>query len=76
MNTLHYHKKISSNIGPSAEGRHNVAADSQALQEIINIQKNPFQTSCDSCNGLGFIRSGQQCPTCEGSGKVLDDCFK
>ena len=61
---------------PSAEGRHNVAADSQALQEIINMLKNPFQTSCDSCNGLGFIRSGQQCPTCEGSGKVLDDCFK
>jgi DnaJ-class molecular chaperone len=76
MNTLYYEKKASSKIGASAEGANNVTADSQALQEIINILKNPFQMSCDSCNGLGFIRSGQQCPTCDGSGKVLDDCFK
>jgi len=50
--------------------------DSQALQDIIDVLSDPFQTSCDTCNGLGFIKSGQDCPTCEGSGKVLDDVFK
>lgn len=50
--------------------------DSQALQEIIDILKYPFQTSCDTCNGLGFVRSGEDCITCKGTGKVLDDQFR
>ena len=50
--------------------------DSKALQEIIDILKQPFQTSCDTCNGLGFIRSGEDCITCKGTGKVLDDLFR
>ena len=49
---------------------------SQALQEIIDILKYPFQISCDTCNGLGFIKNGQDCPTCDGSGKVIDDFFR
>ena len=49
--------------------------DSQALQDIIDVLKHPFQTSCGTCNGLGYIRSGKDCPTCEGSGKVQDDLF-
>jgi len=40
------------------------------------VLKYPFQTSCDTCNGLGFIRNGKDCPTCDGSGKVIDDFFK
>ena len=51
-------------------------ADSQVLQEIIDILKYPFQTSCDHCNGLGFIRSGEDCQTCRGTGKVIDKIFK
>lgn len=50
--------------------------DSQALQDIIEVMKGPLMTSCDTCNGLGFIRSGDDCPTCSGSGKVLDDLFR
>jgi DnaJ-class molecular chaperone len=49
--------------------------DSQALQDIIDVLKHPFQTSCDTCNGFGYIRSGKDCPTCDGSGKVQDDLF-
>ena len=51
-------------------------SDSQALQEIINVLKHPFQTSCDRCNGLGFVKSGEDCPCCDGSGKVLDKLFR
>ena len=49
--------------------------DSQALQDIIEVLKHPFQTFCNTCNGLGFIRSGKDCQTCKGSGKVQDDLF-
>ena len=51
-------------------------ADSKVLQEIIDILKYPFQTSCDTCNGLGFIRSGEDCHTCKGTGKVIDNLFR
>lgn len=50
--------------------------DSQVLQEIIDILKHPFQTSCDYCNGLGFVRSGENCRICKGSGKVIDKIFR
>ena len=50
--------------------------ESQALQEIINVLKHPFMTSCDACNGLGFIKSGEDCPTCFGSGRVIDEVFR
>ncbi|MBT5483536.1 MAG: hypothetical protein HOH14_07130 [Gammaproteobacteria bacterium] len=75
MNNLDHNKNSFKQFLPPSESRESVAADSCALQEIIEILKQPFQTSCDSCNGLGFVKSGQSCPTCDGSGKVLDNCF-
>ena len=51
-------------------------ADSQVLQELIDILKHPFQTSCDTCNGMGFIRSGEDCHTCKGTGKIIDRIFR
>lgn len=47
--------------------------DSRALQEIIDILKHPWQTSCRSCKGLGFVRNGKNCQACNGEGKVLDN---
>lgn len=76
MNAYYFDKKTADKCGLSAKRSDNVTVDSQALQEIINMLKNPFQMSCDTCNGLGFVRSGQDCVTCNGSGKVLDNCFK
>jgi len=76
MNNLDYNKNSLKQILPTSDSPESVAADSRALQEIIDILKQPFQTSCDSCNGLGFVKSGQNCPTCDGSGKVIDNCFK
>jgi DnaJ-class molecular chaperone len=57
------------------DGGLGATVDSQALQDIIDVLKHPFQTSCNTCNGMGFIRSGKVCQTCEGSGKVQDDLF-
>ncbi len=76
MNIYTLDKAEAGPTGYSAELKNRVAADSQALQEIISVLKDPFQTSCDICNGLGFVRSGQDCPTCDGTGKVLDECFR
>lgn len=76
MNTLDHNKKyLYCNMAVRDRGYH-PGADSQALQEIISVLQNPFQRACDSCNGLGFVRSGQDCPACEGSGKVTDDLFR
>lgn len=73
---MHQGKKgFGGNIVPFT-GARRPQVDSKALQEIIDVLKHPFQTSCDTCNGLGFVRSGADCPTCHGSGRVLDDCFK
>lgn len=60
----------------STDVQSRIATDSRALQDIIEIMNEPFMTSCDTCNGLGFIRSGEDCPTCSGSGKLLDELFK
>jgi len=76
MNNLDHNKNSFKQILPPSDNPESVVADSHALQEIIDILKQPFQTSCDSCNGLGFVKSGQNCPTCDGSGKVIDNCFK
>lgn len=69
MQNINQDKKISEASSASR-------VDSSALQEIIDIMKYPFQTSCDRCNGLGFVRSGDDCPSCNGNGKVLDDLFR
>ena len=63
-------------IHPTPKGTQCAVADSRALQEIIDILKEPFMTSCDTCNGLGFVKSGQNCQICAGSGRVIDTCFK
>lgn len=72
----HHNKSAIKQIHPASKGSEYAVADSRALQEIIDILKEPFQTSCDTCNGLGFVKSGQNCQTCDGSGKVIDNCFK
>lgn len=51
-------------------------ADSKALQEIIDILKYPFQVSCKSCKGLGYVKNGVDCKSCDGTGMVLEDFFK
>ena len=76
MNHLYHNKSNFKQVLPSSERGQSAAADSHALQEIIDVLKEPFQTSCDTCNGLGFVKSGQNCHTCDGSGKVIDNCFK
>ena len=60
---------------PDSGKQYGASVSSQALQEIIKVISEPFQASCDTCNGLGFIKSGEDCPTCHGSGKVLDNLF-
>lgn len=70
------HNKKDYYIGtPVLDGGVGTTVDSQALQDIIEVLKHPFQTSCETCIGLGFIRSKKDCPTCKGSGKVQDDLF-
>lgn len=76
MNKYEYDKNGSLAAIALADGTAGSSVQSQALQEIIDVLKYPFQTSCDNCNGLGFVRSGQDCPACDGKGKVLDDFFK
>ena len=70
------HDKKATLAAVSMHATANAAVPSKALQEIIDILRYPFQTSCDHCNGLGFVRNGQDCPSCEGTGKVIDDFFK
>lgn len=76
MNEYTHNKKGNMADMILAERASGPAVQSQALKEIIDVLRYPFQTSCDTCNGLGFIRNGQDCPTCDGSGKVIDDFFK
>jgi len=75
MNNINHSKKGVPQGFASLTNTRKPEAESQALQDIIDVLKHPFQTFCDTCNGLGFIRSGKDCPTCEGSGKVQDDLF-
>ena len=74
--TNHDHNKKGWNSTGNAQGSAGPSVDSRALQDIIDVLSDPFQTSCDTCNGIGFIKSGESCPTCDGSGKVLDDLFR
>ncbi|MFT5320334.1 MAG: hypothetical protein ACI934_000469 [Pseudohongiellaceae bacterium] len=76
MNNLDHNKNSFKQILLPSDNPQSVVAVPYALQEIIDILKQPFQTSCDPCNGLGFVKSGQHCPTCDGSGKVIDNFFK
>jgi len=46
--------------------------ESRALQEIIDVLTHPLETDYKSCDGVGFVRSGEECRTCCGSGKVLN----
>lgn len=76
MNNFEHDKKGNLVALGMADNPAGQAVPSRALQEIIDVLKHPFQTSCDTCNGLGFIRNGRDCPTCDGSGKVIDDFFR
>lgn len=75
MADVNHNKKGLYRGAPVLDGGLGATVDSQALQDIIDVLKHPFLTSCDTCNGLGFVRSGKDCQTCNGSGKVLDDLF-
>lgn len=56
------------------KGRHTNVSDAQALRELIEILKKPYQSHCDRCGGTGVIRGrGDCCPTCGGSGKIVID---
>ena len=75
MNTFDHNKKAGMAVFGTLNGAGRDAVQPQALQEIIDILRYPFQTSCDYCNGLGYVRNGQDCNACDGTGKVIDDFF-
>jgi len=76
MNNVYQDKKQSGITPVSIEDASIAEGDSKILQEIIDILKHPFQTSCKVRNGLGYVHSGENCRTCDGAGKVLDQAFK
>ena len=75
MNNVTHGKNANGKVIAFEDVRH-PDVDSQVLQEIIDILKYPFETSCNYCSGLGFVRSGENCMTCNGTGKVIDKIFK
>ena len=49
-------------------------SDDQALQELIDILKKPYQCNCDKCWGRGaHPRTGRACEHCQGTGRILMD---
>ncbi len=74
MNNVFHGKNANGKIISLEDVRH-PEVDSRALQEIIDILKHPFQSSCSYCNGLGFVRGGENCMTCKGTGKIIEKKF-
>lgn len=48
-------------------------SDAQALKELIEILRKPFQSHCDLCRGSGLSGSGRACRACRGTGRILID---
>lgn len=46
--------------------------DTQAYRELLEILSQPFESSCDKCDGTGQIRD-LSCSTCSGQGVIRID---
>lgn len=56
-------------VQPVRKGRLNQeVTDSQALKELMEILREPFESRCYQCSGSGKAKTGA-CPVCNGSGE-------